>query len=192
MPSRSRASQTGAQTATHTAERADMREEATRQPPRPEPAPLKLANYTTVVEWERSLAEIKTLLRRAGAREITEAWDDDGNTVGIRFALGAGSATLEYRLPVRVERVWQRLQREHAARLLPGLTRAEVTQQQARHIAWRTLHLWLIAQLDLIASGAGDQAEVLLPCQLFDPGELGRITFYEAGLRQGLLPPPAP
>lgn len=164
---------------------------------RPERQAPKLRNYTTEVAAQTSIDLIKQLLRRAGAREIAEQWDQDGATVGILFKIQLARQVLEYRMPARTELVWRRLRGEFEAKLLPGIAATQVTRERAANITWRTLHIWLEAQLDLILTGMGDLREVMLPYMLMDVDEApehggrAQVTVYEYAQGVGLLPAPS-
>lgn len=130
---------------------------------------MKLKNYSTSVEGEKSIMEIEKFLAEFGASAIMKTYGADNRVVSISFKhLNQG-----YQLPANVEGV---------ANVLFGKKRLKHSRdsqvhrdQQAYRVAWRIIRDWLHSQLSLIESGQAQPDQILLP-YMFD----GKKTLYEA------------
>lgn len=120
----------------------------------------------TKMDAGRSSAEIQHLLVTSGARQIAIDYGPDGRVIGMRFSLEHGKTTEAYALPIRSERIFERLQAERKGGK-SGL-RASEDRRQAERVAWRQLLLWLKAQLALMDLGMVSAGEVFFPYQLAD------------------------
>jgi len=130
---------------------------------------MKLKNYSTSVEGEKSIMEIERLLADFGATAIMKTYGVDSQVMSISFKhLNQG-----YQLPANVEGVNKVLtagkRQQHSRDLQVH------REQQAYRVAWRIIRDWLHSQLSLIASGQAQPDQILLP-YLFD----GKKTLYEA------------
>jgi hypothetical protein len=130
---------------------------------------MKLKNYSTSVEGEKSIMEVEKLLADFGATAIMKTYGADSQVMSISFKhLNQG-----YQLPANVEGVNKVLtagERQRHSR------DSQVhKEQQAYRVAWRIIRDWLHSQLSLIASGQAQPDQILLP-YLFD----GKKTLYEA------------
>jgi hypothetical protein len=127
---------------------------------------------STDVPVAKSIGEIMGLLVQAGAVAINQELDG-GRVTGLSFVIRVPDGQLPFRLPVRVDPVFQKLngrrnhwdQTKHKAK----------DREQAERVAWRQLYWWMKSQLALIDLGMVQAAEVLLPYML---GRDGR-TFFE-------------
>lgn len=118
---------------------------------------------TTEVPAIRSMGEIQSALIQAGARKISQEFDDDGRVSGMAFSIIVHGAELPFRLPVRTPAVFAKLQAERAERKRPKLVESIAEdRERAERIAWRQLLYWVKAQLALIDTGMVQPAEVFL------------------------------
>jgi hypothetical protein len=118
----------------------------------------------TKMDAGRSSAEIQQLLVSSGARQIAIDYGPDGRVLGMRFSLEHGKNTEAYALPIRTDRIFERLQAARKARK----SAEREDRQQAERVAWRQLLLWLKAQLALMDIGMVSAGEVFFPYQLAD------------------------
>lgn len=66
---------------------------------------------TTEISAERTAAKISSLLVQAGARELTMQYDGARSVTGLRFVLPVKDISFSFALPVRIEPVFQILNR---------------------------------------------------------------------------------
>jgi hypothetical protein len=134
-----------------------------------------LFTETTTVSVEKSVGEIMGLLVRAGAVAINQELAN-GTVTGLSFVIPHGNGRIPYKLPVRTEPVFQRINKRRVP--YGQFSRTAMVakdREQAERIAWRQLFWWLKSQLALIDLGMVQSSEVLMPYML---GSDGR-TFFE-------------
>lgn len=140
-------------------------------------------NYTTKVPARRSVAACLDLLADAGA-EATATQYADKVPVGLSFTLPTPAGSRHYALPVNVDGVQRQIGRMLAENP-PRLHRAELAKLGSRvhaiDVAWRVLHDWLAAQLAIIAAGAINADEVMLPWMLTGPARTVAMEWRESG-----------
>jgi hypothetical protein len=119
-----------------------------------------IKNYTTDIPVERTVTEIQKILSENGASAIAIEYED-GAITDIFFKVKRNGKDLPFRLPVKVEGVFQALWGGKAAweytRYGTGW------RKQAERIAWRICKTWLEAQITLINLEQAKLEEVFLP-----------------------------
>lgn len=130
---------------------------------------IKLKNYSTTVEAEKSIMEIEQLLTMFGSDAIMKEFTGDGKVRSLSFKF----QNKPYKLPANVEGVAKVLySNKKISYRRDGMANRD---KNAYNVAWRILKDWLHSQLSIIASGQAVPEEVLLP-YLFD----GSRTLYQA------------
>jgi hypothetical protein len=129
---------------------------------------VPILNYRTVVDAERTVAELQRKLVAAGARSIMVDYDADGEPTALSFRVVGRIGDEAYRLPANVDGVFRTLTR-HADRGEVG--RRFVTRKHARRVAWRILKDWTEAQIAIIQAGMVTLDEVLLPWMIAPSGQ---------------------
>jgi hypothetical protein len=127
-----------------------------------------IANYTTTIEVDKTVAEITRLLAGAKATAILSEYND-GAIAAISFRIATEFGFLTFRLPAQIEGVHTILIRS------PKIPRSLRTLSQARRVAWRIVLHWLDAQLAMIAAGLVRFDQVFLPFAQDPAG----VTLYE-------------
>jgi hypothetical protein len=136
-----------------------------------------IANYTTSISVEKTVAEISAMLAAAKASAILTEFSD-ANITAISFRIRTEFGVLTFRLPANVDGVHAILIR---SKHIPSSLR---NHAQARRVAWRIILRWLDAQLALIHAGLATLDQVFLPfCQTQDG-----LTLYERLREQKFLP----
>lgn len=151
----------------------------------PTPRPDRILNYSTEVKVEKTLDEIKAILRANGARRLTESYDGPRIT-GVEFALQTEYGEQWYRLPTRPERVVALLiaERNKGKRTwdrfyVDPAKPPQTILDQAERTAWRTVKDWLEVQFALVRAKQLEAGEVLFPYALtLVHGE--EVTVYQA------------
>lgn len=133
---------------------------------------MALLNYTTTVDAAKTLGEIQRCLVNHGARGVMFGYDAHKNPDSIAFAITTRFGERTFRLPANIPGMLAVLERQSRAGKVP---RRRATPEQACRVAWRTIKVWIEAQMAFIESGMVTLDEVMLPYML---GESGR-TMYE-------------
>lgn len=144
---------------------------------------MPLANYTTKVPVVRSLQLIQEMLAKSGADAVMLNYDA-GEPTTITFRIVKNGQQLGFRLPGNWKGVLQVMTKDPK---IPGsLKRTD----QAKRVAWRTVHDWLRAQLAMVEVGNVSLDQVMLAYAVTSTGE----TLYERMnaecFRQLALPAP--
>lgn len=144
---------------------------------------------TTEVPPERTAAEIRVELVKAGASKIMEDYQN-GRVVAITFAITVQGTDLPFRLPVRPEPVYKVL-RARTKKFNSWDRRSqgqdEKLRAQAERVAWRQVYRWIQAQVALIQTGMVAMQEVFFPYLTN-----GTQTVYEVMAAQNFKALPAP
>jgi len=130
---------------------------------------MRLKNYTTSVNADKSILEIEKFLTMFGASHVMKEYLSDGLVRTLSFKISGRG----YKVPANVDGVEKVM-----------FTRGASTQkqhEQAYRVAWRIIRDWVHSQLSITVSGQAQPDEVLLP-YLWD----GKKTLYEA-YKEGAL-----
>ena len=135
-----------------------------------------IANYTTSVEWRKSVSEIIGMLASARASHLMQEFDGAGNVTAVAFKIKTPHGELAFHLPCETQKAMQVLQNQYAA----GKIRRGYSNDanHARNVAWRILRHWLEAQLALVEIGQVTVEQVFLPYVQNSEGK----TLYEVML----------
>ena len=140
----------------------------------------RVLNYTTSIDPKKTIAELTEILLNHKASEISTRFDAKKRPVAITFTLINVAGTEDhYRLDVKVDQVLARLQKQ------PGIPPRYRNEDQALRTGWRTIKVWLAAQLDMIALDIVKFDEVMMAYQL-----RGQQTLYEWVIEQKQLGAP--
>lgn len=77
-----------------------------------------LFTESTEVDSAKSIGEIQGLFLQAGARGIHYEYDDSGKMTGMSFTLPYGHGQISYKLPARIEPVFENLQNRRQTEML--------------------------------------------------------------------------
>lgn len=116
---------------------------------------MPIANYTTDIEPDQTVAEIQRILVRAGASSVRIDYEGT-HPVSLSFLLMLDRQPVPFRLPANVTGVYLVLQEQ-------AVERKYKTQPHARRVAWRIVKDWVRAQLALIESGQASLPQLFLP-----------------------------
>lgn len=136
---------------------------------------------TTGIDAMKTVGEIHALLVAAGAVAIQNTYEA-GRIVGLEWAMNFGPGQLRYKMPARVEPIFQILRKSHPAWSIGP------AREQAERVAWRQLLRWIQAQLAMAETGMVQPAEIFLPYMLH--GRSGQTFFEYFQTHQLALPAP--
>ena len=148
---------------------------------------MTLFMETTTIDADQTAAEIQTLLGKAGAAAIQTEYED-GEVTALSFLIEIRGNKVKFRLPVRVEPIFEYFQRKRKTRHRQTMGK-DTDTAKAKRVAWRQIYRWILAQLALIETGMVTAQEVFLPYIQTGIDE----TLYqrmEAGAFKMLPPPP--
>ena len=117
---------------------------------------MPIKNYTTSIATDKTIMEIQTALRKAGASAVMVEYDNNGNISTVNFKLRMAHGEVAFRLPGRVDGVMETLKRQR-------VEKRHQTREQAERVAWRIVKDWITAQLAIVEAEIADMAEVFLP-----------------------------
>ena len=142
-----------------------------------------IANRTTTVSSEKSVAEIQAMLASIRACSLMIEYTD-GRPSSIAFQVNKNGQSISFRLPSNWEGMFAALKREK------GIPKRLLTQEHAQRVAWRVIRDWLRAQLTLIEAGIATVEEVMLPWAITSNGSSLSVRVLSGST--GLLGLPAP
>jgi hypothetical protein len=134
--------------------------------------PMNIKNYTSVVPAMNSSAAIEALLVEAGATSVSK-WYEEKQLGGFLFQLPIGGVPMVFRLPAKVELVYQAMLKKARN---PDATKRASIRAQAQRTAWRTLHEWVQIQVTMILLEQIDPLQVFLS---YHYDETTGRTFYD-------------
>lgn len=138
-----------------------------------------ISNYTTSIDYFKTLGEIQSILVRNGADKIMIEYENK-NPVALRFTINKDGNSLVIYLPARPKAVHKVLQEAKRNRVKQGI---KDDFEQACRVAWRVIKDWIEVQMDLIKTEQAEMAEVFMPYLLDKQGR----TMYQALCQDGGL-----
>lgn len=135
----------------------------------------KLLNYTTEIDWRKSVGEITAFLSQSGiCCGILQEFDGAGYVTAISFKSKTEFGVLAFRLPCDIQKTQQVLSNEHRNGRIGR--RFANDAGHARNVSWRILRSWIEAQIALVRIGQVKVEQVFLPYAQDDEGR----TLFEA------------
>lgn len=136
---------------------------------------MAIKNYTTSIDFEKTIGEITKCLREHGAEKIITDYGDQV-PIGITFCLTINGTMLAFSLPSNYNGVLKSMQN---SRKVP---RSLCNKQQALRVSWRIVKDWIEAQMAIVESEMVEMAEVFLPYAVTKNG----TTFYKEIQNNGM------
>lgn len=130
---------------------------------------MSLANYSTSMSVDRSLGLIQRILAESGAEAIMVDYEQK-EPAALSFRLRIDGLQMGFRLPANWKGVLSVLNKDAK---IPYRLKCN---EDAKKVAWRTIHDWLRAQIALVQSGSASLDQVMLPYAVMPSGG----TVYEA------------
>ena len=136
---------------------------------------MAIANYTTSIKVEKTIAEIQMMLGQAGASQVLLEFDKSLVTA-VSFRLMCGDIMVSFRLPANIDKIYVVLQQQGVAKKLR-------TRDQAARVAWRIIKDWLRAQLAIVEAEQAEMVEVFLPYAQDATGATVYDRFAKSGFK---------
>jgi hypothetical protein len=121
---------------------------------------VKIANATTEVAAEKSIAEIVAILTKHGATEIMSSFNA-GTAIGLTFFINTKHGDLAFKLPANIDKIYSILIED--CRLSYREEVKARVHKQAERIAWRIMRDWVRAQIAIIQAEQVEIEQVFLP-----------------------------
>ena len=131
---------------------------------------MPLLNYTTEIDAFKTVAQIQQALAKAGASAVLNEFDDTGNIVAQSFRMKLGDQDISFRLPTDWRPVLEAMKQQKARRIR-GHDHIQLSEDQARRVAWRITKDWVEAQLAIIETRMVTTAQVFLPYAVTNSGQ---------------------
>lgn len=129
---------------------------------------MAILNYTTKINYHKTIGEITKVLVTHGAQKISIDYDLDGLPVALTFSISLNDIRMFFSLPARHSGVLNALQK---AKVPSGF----LNKEQSVRIAWRIIKDWVEAQMAIVEAELAEISEVFLPYAVMDNGQ----TIYE-------------
>ncbi len=120
---------------------------------------MAILNYTTTVDYFKTVSEIEYILMKHKAKSIMKNYDGESIT-GLSFLIDTGFQQIPVRLPVKVDECLEVLKREKKNSPRSSI---KATREQAERVAWRILKDWIEAQMALLDIEMVEMQEIFLP-----------------------------
>lgn len=138
----------------------------------------RLANYTTIVSAQKTIAEIEMILVKHGARQILMNYSDDEVIESLSFIVLTPYGNMPIRLPVYPDAILKVLGRQ-------GVPLHLQTREQAVKIAWRIVKDWVRAQMAILETEMVKIEQIFLPYMVIQNNK----TLYEVMVDRHLALP---
>lgn len=124
---------------------------------------MPILNYTTSVDYDKTISEIQVILVKHGAVKITTDYLDKLPS-SVTFCLPMNGTLVAFALPANYEGVLSAMKRDRK------IKNSYVNKEQALRVSWRIVKDWVAAQMAIVDSELADMAEVFLPYAITKSG----------------------
>jgi hypothetical protein len=129
---------------------------------------MKVLNYSTTINTDKTIGEIQKILSQGGAKKILMEYEK-GIPIEISFQLETTFGLTSYKLPASIEKFYEVMKRTKIPNRLK-------TREQAARVSWRVIKDWLEAQLAIVQASLVTMDQVFLPYLQCSTGK----TLYQA------------
>lgn len=137
---------------------------------------MAILNYTTKIDFEKTILEITKILVRHGATKIVTDYANN-IPVAVTFCLILNGNLVGFSLPAKYDGVLKAMKNDGK------VPRSMLTEEQALRVSWRIIKDWVEAQMALVEAQLADVAEVFLPYAITKRGN----TLYKEIQENGML-----
>ncbi|UWG96805.1 hypothetical protein LPY66_18290 [Dehalobacter sp. DCM] len=136
-----------------------------------------IVNYTTEIDYFKSIGEIQEVLVKNGAERIMIEYENKC-PVSLKFSLNMKGNVLNLDIPAKPKNVQRILQKAKQNRVKKGIND---DFQQACRVAWRNIRSLIIAQMAMLETDQAEVPEMFMPYLLDDKGRRLYEVFCENG-----------
>lgn len=137
---------------------------------------MAILNYTTAIDFEKTIGEITKILVKHGATKMVTDYADNV-PVAVTFCLMLNGNMVGFSLPANYDGVLKAMQKDGK------VPKKLLTKEQALRVSWRIIKDWTEAQVALVEAKLADVAEVFLPYAITKSG----TTLYKEIQGNGML-----
>lgn len=137
---------------------------------------MAILNYTTEIDFEKTIGEITKCLVAHGATKVISDYVNK-IPVSVTFGLEINGSLITFCLPANAEGVYRSMCKSSK---VPKRLR---TKEQAQRVAWRIVKDWTIAQMAIVEAQIANIEEVFLPYAITKNGN----TLYNEIKSNGML-----
>lgn len=142
---------------------------------------MPILNYTTKIDYYKTLTEIQQLLAKAGAKKVVIDNDSSNLPIALTFCLEWNGIMTAFALPCNFEGVLKAMKRSSK------VPRSLCTEEQALRVGWRIVKDWTASQVAIVDAQLCSMAEVFLPYVVSKEGKTLFKYMDEGGGNQLLL-----
>lgn len=124
-----------------------------------------ILNYTTKIDYHKTISEIQQVLSRGGATKMIVDNDENRLPTSLTFCINWKGSLLAFTLPSKFEGVLKAMKKSSK------VPRSLCTEEQALRVGWRILKSWVEAQMAIVEAELAETAEVFLPYAVTKSGE---------------------
>ena len=135
---------------------------------------MPIKNYTTGINFMKSIGEIQGCLVAHNARAIMINYGEDGIPESLSFSIETSHRQMGFRLPSNISGVLRAMEKQ-------GLSARFTNRDHAARVAWRIVKDWVVAQMAILEAEMVSIEEIFLPYLLTD----GDKTLYQVFLDKG-------
>ena len=128
---------------------------------------MAILNYSTKVDFHKTIGEISALLVGHGARNISVDYEE-GTPTSLSFTIRLNNAEVSFILPARYNGVLSAMEKQKVPKSMQN-------REQALRVAWRIIKDWVEAQMAIVEAELAEISEVFLPYAITKSGQ----SFYE-------------
>ena len=125
---------------------------------------MPLRNYTTLIDVDKTLGQIRTILRNHDAKSILEDYEGKRLT-GLSFRVDTATGVRPFSLPIRVEKTRAVLVRQVESGEINTRRKGKeffTSYEHAERVAWRILKDWLDYEMALVETEMVEMDEVFM------------------------------
>lgn len=138
---------------------------------------MPILNYTTKIDYDKTISEISAILRNHGAHKIVHDYKDK-LPVGVTFCLEFQGNMLAFALPCNYAGVLRSMKSNKK------VANHMCNEEQALRVGWRIVKDWVEAQCGLVEAELASMAEVFLPYAVTKSGMTLYNQLQEKGFTQ--------
>jgi hypothetical protein len=124
---------------------------------------MAISNYTTKIDFYKTIGEIQKELAEHGARKILIDYDNTGLPTNLTFMIDWNGQMIGFSLPCNYRGVLKAMEKAK-------VTRSLCTEEQALRVSWRIIKDWVQAQMAIVEADVSSMAEVFLPYAITKDG----------------------
>jgi len=129
---------------------------------------MPIKNYTTGINFMKSIGEIQGCLVAHGAKAIMIDYGQDGIAESLSFMIETSNRVMAFKLPANIAGVQKAMEKQRLS------TRFTSKDHSAR-VGWRIVKDWVLAQMAILEAEMVSIDEIFLPYLLTD----NKKTLYQ-------------